>query len=121
MEKAFAKIEELADTLKEYADTLIESVKIDIVEKSSDVIANVMAGILIAIVSFSFIVFASMALSFGLGVWIGKTWAGFLLVACLYLLIGIVMWAARGRLIRLPIINTLIQKLFKKSEKYEED
>jgi len=116
MEKAFAKAEALADTIKEYVNTRIDSVKLNAAEKSSNVIANLMAGVIVAVVFLFFIGFASVALSFGLGEWIGKTWAGFLIVACLYLLIGIVVWAARGRIIRLPVMNALIQQLFKSDE-----
>lgn len=124
MEKAFARVEELADTIKDYVNTRIESVKLNAAEKTSAVIANVLAGIVVALVFFFFIIFASIALSFGLGEWIGKTWAGFLIVAFLYLLMGIIVWAARGKIIRMPIMNALIQQLFKNEEEdedYEKD
>lgn len=120
MEKTFARVEELADTIKEYVNTRIESVKINAAEKSSAVVANILAGMFVAAVFLFFIVFASVALSFGLGEWIGKTWAGFLIVAGLYLLLGIVVWAARGKLIRLPLMNAMIQQLFKKDEEGED-
>ena len=110
MEKAFAKVEEMADNIKEYINTRMESVKLSAAEKSSKILANAIAGVIVAIVFFFFIIFAGIALSFGLGEWIGKTWAGFLIVAILYLLIGIIAWVARGRLIRLPIMNALIQQ-----------
>ncbi|MEP7254674.1 MAG: phage holin family protein [Ferruginibacter sp.] len=112
MERAFAKIEELADTIKSYVNTRIESAKLTVAEKSSVIIANVAAGIVVAVVFFFFTIFAGIALSFGLGEWIGKTWAGFLIVAFLYLLTGIVIWKARGRIIRLPVMNALIKQLF---------
>lgn len=124
MENAFARVEELADTIKEYVNTRIESVKLSAAEKSSAVIANVLAGIIVAAVFLFFIIFASIALSFGLGEWIGKTWAGFLIVACLYLLTGMVVWVARGKIIRLPIMNALIQQLSgndEDNEDYEKD
>jgi protein-S-isoprenylcysteine O-methyltransferase Ste14 len=119
MEKAFAKVEELADTVKEYVNTRIESVKLNAAEKSSAIIANVLAAVIVALVFVFFIVFASIALSLVLGDWIGKEWAGFLIVACLYLLIGIIVWAARGRIIRLPVMNALIKQLFRDDD--EED
>ena len=112
MEKAFGKIEELADSVKEYINARIESVKLNAAEKSSVVIANILAGMVVAVVFFFFIIFAGTALAFGLGEWIGKTWAGFLIVASLYLLIGIIVWTARERIIRLPIMNALIKQLF---------
>jgi hypothetical protein len=119
MEKAFAKAEELADNVKEYFDTKIESVKLNAAEKSSYVIANLIAGTAALVVFVFFLVFGGMALSFGLGIWIGKTWAGFLIVAGFYLLVGIVVWTARGKIIRMPVMNALIQQLFKNDD--EED
>lgn len=119
MEKTFARVEELADTLKEYVNIRIESVKLNAAEKSSIVIANLIAGIIVAMVLLLFIIFASVALSYGLGEWIGKTWAGFLIVAGLYLIVGMGVWFARVKIIRLPIMNALIEQLFSKDD--EED
>lgn len=119
MEKVFAKTEELAENIKEYVNARIESVKLSAAEKSSAVIANVIAGLVVAGVFFFFIVFAGMSVAFLLGEWIGKTWAGFLIVAGLYLLIGIVVWSAREKIIRLPVMNALIKQLFRDED--EED
>ncbi|HEX2682615.1 MAG TPA: phage holin family protein [Ferruginibacter sp.] len=119
MEKVFAKTEELAQHIKDYVDTRIESVKLNAAEKSSAVIANVVAGLVVATVFFLFIIFAGIALSFALGGWMGNTWAGFLVVAGFYLLIGIVTWTARGKLIRFPLMNALIKQIF--SNEDEED
>jgi fatty acid desaturase len=116
MEKTFERVEELADTIKDYVNTRIDSVKLSAAEKTSAVIANVLAGIVVALVFFFVIIFASLALSFGLGAWIGKTWAGFLIVAGLYLFAGMIVWSARGRLIRMPIMNALIAQLFSHDE-----
>ena len=119
MEKVYAKIEELADNVKEYVNTRVESAKLTVAEKTSSVIANLVAGLVVAVVFLFFIIFSSIALSFGLGEWMGKTWAGFLVVAGLYLLIGIVVWTARERIIRLPLMNALIRQLFPSED--EED
>ena len=120
MEKTFARLEELADTVKEYVNTRIEAVKLSAAEKTSAVMANVLAGVVVALVFVFFVIFASVALSLGLGEWIGKTWAGFLIVAGLYLLIGIVVWMARGKLIRLPLMNAMIQQLSGNNEEEED-
>jgi uncharacterized RDD family membrane protein YckC len=120
MESAFAKMEELAGTIKDYADTRMEAVKLNIAEKSSAVMANIIAGVIVAVVFLFFFVFANIALAFGLGAWIGKTWAGFLIVAFLYLLTGIIVWFAREKIIRLPIMNSLIQQLFTNDDDEED-
>lgn len=116
MEKTFAKAEELIDSVKEYVNTRIESVKLSAAEKGSKIMANVIAGIIVAVILFLFIIFVGIALSFALAEWTGKTWLGFLIVAGLYLLIGIVIWAAREKLIRLPVMNALIKQLFSRDE-----
>jgi hypothetical protein len=119
MEKAFAKVEELADTVKDYVNTRIESVKLNTAEKTSAIIANLVAGLIVVSFFMLFFLFGSIALSFGLGEWIGKTWAGFLIVGGIYLLIGIVVWTARVKIIQLPVMNALIKQLF--GEEDEED
>lgn len=116
MERVFSKVEELADNAKEYVNTRIESLKLNAAEKSSVIVANGVARIVVAIVFLFFIALASIALSLVLGEWLGKIWAGFLVVGCFYLFLGIIIWFARGKLIRVPVMNALIQQLFKHDE-----
>ena len=112
MEKVFSKVEELADNAKEYINTRIESIKLNAAEKSSVIIANGVAKVVTAIFFLFFLGLASIALSFLVGEWIGRLWAGFLVVAGFYLLIGVIIWFARERLIRVPVMNALIHQLF---------
>lgn len=119
MEKAFAKMEELTDSVKEYVNTRIASVKLSVAEKSSALVANLVAGMLVAAVFLFFLIFAGIALALVLGEWTGKMWAGFLIVAGIYLLIGIIVWIAREKIIRLPVMNALIKQFFSTDD--EED
>lgn len=120
MEKTFEKAENLAGSIRDYVNTRIEYVKLTTAEKSAAVIANLIAGFIIAVFFIFFIVFVSISLSIGLGEWIGKPWAGFLIVAFIYLLVGVIVWAARGTIIQLPVMNALIQQLFTKDEEDQE-
>lgn len=119
MEKVFAKMEELTDSVKEYVNTRVESVKLSVAEKSSALVANLVAGMLVAAVFLFFLIFAGIALALVLGEWTGKMWAGFLIVAGIYLLIGIIVWIAREKIIRLPVMNAMIKQLFSNDD--EED
>ncbi len=116
MEKVLGKMEDLATSIKEYADLRIERAKLQLVEKTSAVMSNFAAGMVVIVVFLHFLIFSSVALSFGISDLIGKTWAGFLIVAILYLVIGIVIWSARIKIIRLPIMNALISQFFSKDE-----
>ncbi len=116
MEKTFAKAEELVDSVKEYINNRIDAVKLSAAEKASAIAANMLAGIFVALILFLFIIFGGVALALVLGVWLGKMWLGFLLVAGFYLLLAIIIWGARGRIIRLPVMNALIKQLFSTDE-----
>lgn len=116
MEKVFSKVEELAGSVKDYVNTRIEEIKLNAAEKSSSIIANAVGGIIVAVMLLFFLGLISIGLSIVLGEWIGRVWIGFVIVACLFLLLGIIAWAARGKLIRLPVMNALIQQLFKHDE-----
>jgi uncharacterized RDD family membrane protein YckC len=109
----------LAESVKEYLNARIELVKLNVAEKSSEAMANVIAGVFVALVFFLFILFAGIALSIGLGAWIGNRWLGFLIVSLLYLVICLIIWFARGKIIRLPIMNAIIKQLFRNDD--EED
>ena len=119
MEKTFAKVEELATNIKEYADSRIEEVKLQVAEKSTAIMANVISGIVVVIVFIFFIIFGSMALAVGLGVWIAKMWAGLLIVAFFYLIVGLLVWKSRVKFIQFPMMNSFISQLF--SNEHGED
>lgn len=120
MEETFARIEELAGNIKEYVNSRIDSVKLSIAEKSSKVISIVLASMIAVMVFIMFFFFLNIAVAYLLGEWIGRVWAGFLIVAGFYLVIGIVVWIAKERIFQVPIMNALIRQLFKNDE-HEED
>jgi uncharacterized membrane protein YcjF (UPF0283 family) len=119
MENAFARAEELAAAVKEYADTRIKELKLNAAEKASGIIANLVAGMAVVLLLLLCIVFASIALALLLGLWLQHTWAGFLMVAGLYLVFGIVIWFMRTKWIRLPFMNAMIGQFFKMDENEE--
>jgi hypothetical protein len=116
MENMFTKIEELISHIKEYADNRITNVKLSIAEKTSKLIAGLLAAIVVIFVLFFFVVFASIGLAYILSAWIGKMYAGFFIVAGLYLLAGIIIWIGKEKILRLPIMNAMIKKMFDKED-----
>ena len=121
MSKVFTKMEELASHAKDYINTKIDQVKLNTAEKTSSVLANIIAGRIVAKVFIFFLVFSSIAGAYALSGWIGETYAGFLIVAGFYLLTGFVVWLGKERIIRIPVMNSIIRQLFKNIEGNEED
>ena len=112
MEDTFAKAEQLAEHVREYINNRMDAVKLNTAEKSSKLAATVIASVVVGIFFFSFLFFASTALAFVFSRLTGELWLGFLIVAAIYLLLGIIVWLLRDRLLQLPIMNSLLQQLF---------
>ncbi len=119
MDNLFSKVEDLAASIKEYVNTRIDSLKLNAAEKGSKIAANGVASAFVGVFVLLSIGLGSIALSLLLGEWMGKTWAGFLVVAGFYLLISIIIWKAREKLVRRHIMNAIIQQLFREDEKHK--
>lgn len=116
MEKTFKNAEELTASVKEYLENRVDELKIGFVEKTSAIISNVLAGILIAVIFSFFVILGSIGLALWLGSELENAWLGFLLVAGFYLVFGLIVWLIRGTIIRRPVMNTLIRQLFKNDD-----
>jgi hypothetical protein len=114
MSNSFEKWEGLTDHVKEYINTRVELTKLQIAEKTSLVVSQVIAITIIALFFLLFLIFGSIAGAWVLSNWIGKPYSGFLIVAGIYLLLGIIVWIGRGRLLRFPIMNAIIRQMEKK-------
>jgi fatty acid desaturase len=116
MEETFVKVEEITDSLKEYVEVRVEEIRLKVAEKSSGLIANLMARIMVFIGLCLAVLFASVALAISLGNWWGSLGLGFLAVGGLYLVLAWVIWSLRESLIRIPMMNSILSHLTKKSE-----
>ena len=121
MSAEFNKFESLAEQLKAYVNTRVAQVKLSVAEKLSNVAATVIAMLLAALVFFLFLTLFSVAMALLIGEWLGSLWLGFLIVSGFVLLTGLIIWLAKDRLFRIPIMNALIEALFENEEDDEKD
>ncbi len=102
----------ILDQLKEYAETRIKLAKYQAIDKSTTLVAGIIADT-VAIIALVFaFIFFSFTLALLLAKLIGSYWIGFGCVTLLYLLIAIVIFKFKES-IEKPIINAFIRKLFK--------
>jgi len=116
MEETFDRVEDLADSLKEYVELRVEELRIKVAEQSSGLIANLVAKIMVMLAFSLALVFASIALGYALGAMWGKMWLGFLVVCGVYLFLGWAVWSLKEKLIRIPMMNSILQHLTKMGE-----
>src|ERR1044071_7917182 len=113
MEQEPSKIDQLIDHVEEYVKTRQELNKMIAAEKSGMIVSSLVSGIVLGLLFFFVFVFASIALSFGLAQLIGQTYAGFLVVAAFYLLIGVVLTVKKEKWLKSPVANAVVRNFFK--------
>ncbi|MEO7048187.1 MAG: hypothetical protein ABI091_23010 [Ferruginibacter sp.] len=64
----------------------------------------------------SFILFASIELANAISKLTAGFYWGFIIVAGIYFLLGIMLWKSKERLLNLPIMNAILRKLFNEEE-----
>ena len=116
MEKSIEKIEELAKNTSLYFKHHVSLIKLEAAEKTSKIMSNGISLIIISMIFFLFAFFFGLALAVMLQYFVGELYLALLIVAGFYGLIGVILWKFRNKLIRIPIMNSILHELFKDSE-----
>lgn len=111
---------DLADNIKKYVRLKIDLLKLDIVEKTSKLVSLLVITLVFFLLFLFFILFISMAFIFWFRDHVGQEWAGTLIMAGFYIVIGILVWIFRFRLFVNPVISRISKILFEKDDEEEE-
>jgi hypothetical protein len=103
----------LISNIKEYATIRKDLAFLTIAEKTSEAAAGVAAGGMLAFLAIFVFFFGSLTLGFYLSEVIGNSYSGFLIITGFYLLLALIVYFTKDNLIKKPIENGVIKKLFK--------
>lgn len=115
----FDKVEDLAQKVRDYFNTRISIVKLQFAAKTSRLLSNLIALLVVFLVIMLFVIFAGIAAALALSAWIGPLYSGFLIVSGIFLLSGILIWKKRESILRIPIMNSIINQLSPDDEEDE--
>ena len=107
-----AKIEELAESLKAYANTNFELLKCETAERTAVVGSGFISSLLVGLAGILFVFFISLELGFYISTRFGNNYSGFLIVAGFYFLLSFVLIIGRKKLLEKPIRDKIIQQIF---------
>jgi hypothetical protein len=109
MEDKATPIESLFETAEAYGKTSLNLIKLQAIDKASELISTVLSWIIVIIVVALFFIVLNIGIALWLGEILGKTYYGFFIVAGLYAVLAIIflVW------IRNPIKNSIISKMNK--------
>ena len=121
MENIATNIEKLYEKAENYTKTSIELVKLQAIDKISEIISSLAVVISIAFIVAIFTLF----LNIGVAIWIGDELnnmaLGFLIVSGFYALVGLIIFVGRKSLIRIPIDNIIVGTLLKEKNRTSDD
>jgi len=113
MEQEPTDIDILLSDAGDFIQTRTTLWKYKTIESLADVSGELVSGLgLIVIVSFVIILF-SIGFALLIGEWLGKSYYGFFVMGGFYVLLGLIIFAARRKWLKDPFSNMLIRKILK--------
>ena len=106
-------VENLFSHTKEYINTRVDILKLTAVDKGSNAVSTAAVYIGLAVISFFFLVFLSIGGALAISAALESSYAGFLIVAGIYLLLGVLLYAMQDKWVKTPIVNSIIKSFFK--------
>ncbi len=113
MEDKKILIESLYERAADYGKTSFELVKLQTLDKTSDIISSIIPHSIVFVLFASFMIFLNLGLAFWLGEILGKTFFGFFVIAGFYIIIGLILHFFMHQWIKGKIRNYIIKQFLK--------
>lgn len=113
-EKKEKTIEELVSDAKSYIDTRLDYVHLKSVEKGSKLFADLVTNTVVVVCFVLAFLLGTITLALYLAEVFGSMVAGFGCVAGIYLLLSIIVFLAKDKIIEKVLVNMFIRKYFNK-------
>ena len=106
-----SSLKTLLEQSHDYLETRIDLVKLKTIDKSSDVLSSAAAAIAILMAALFFILMLSVGTAIYLGYVLNNLYYGFFIMAGVYALLIIILYAGRKQWIKMPDYNSIIKKI----------
>ena len=106
------KIESVVQHLNDYFETRWKLFVLNSSDKASDILSSIASVFLIALSMMFVLLFLSISSALWIGHSLGNTSIGFLYVGLFYLVVTILLFFFRHTLIKIPVINKLLNSIY---------
>lgn len=110
-ESKTSSIESLFKKTGDYVETRIDLLKLQAVDKTSEVTSSFVSNIVIGVLGIMMLSIFNIGIAFYLGEVLGKVYYGFFLVSGFYLLLAVLLYVFRKDWLKGPVQDKMIQKL----------
>ena len=111
MESKPTNVEELFQKLREYAEVRLDLFKLKSINKISGFMSAVVTMIILITLFSAVLLCITIGAALLIGAWIGRAYYGFFIVGGIYLILGLVIYSMRDKLIKTKVSNKLIKEL----------
>lgn len=108
-------LERLFSDIKEYLNFQIKAVLTTVSKKGGDAVYVLVLAIALFMIGWFFLLIFSMGIAFGIAALLDSLFWGFMIVAGLYLLAGVLLWIGRDRVLKTPIVMMFLKFVDNKS------
>lgn len=111
MENDPTVVEELFYKLKDYVETTADLFKLKAINKVSGFTSTLIVSVVLIVLLFLILICISFGFALLIGVWLGQAFWGFFIMGILYLIIGLILFSKRNKILKEPISNKFIKEL----------
>lgn len=111
MENDPTAVEELFYKLKDYGETTVDLYKLKAINKVSGFTSTLIVSVILIILLFLIMICVSVGFALLIGLWLGHAFWGFFIMGVLYLIIGLILFSNRNKILKDPISNKFIKEL----------
>ena len=116
LKDAKEKVETTYQHVIDYAEARWNLIALDVSDKTANIVSSIIEGIILAVLGLFFLTFASIALALWLAELTGSAALGFLIVAALYAVVGLLVYMNSNKWLFLPLMNNFLKKLYRNQD-----
>lgn len=121
MEPLTNHFEAVYEKARNYTETSIELYKLNAIDVAADVASALVLRFALVLVVSIFTLFVNVAISLFIGNEIGNYYIGFLIVSGFYLIVALLIYFFKEKLVKTPISNLVITALLKNRRSKQKD
>ena len=111
MDEQSGLIESLIEKGEQYGKTTLELLKLKTLDKSADVVSNLVSWLIVFIFAVLFFLILNIGVALWLGELLGKSYYGFFVVSGFYALLALIFGIFRKQLIKDPVNNSIVEQV----------
>ncbi|MDP2338913.1 MAG: hypothetical protein Q8N05_21165 [Bacteroidota bacterium] len=108
-------IESLIEKGEQYGKTTLELLKLKTLDKSADVVSNLVSWLIVVIFAVLFFLILNIGVALWIGELLGKSYDGFFVVSGFYALLAIIFAIFRKQLIKRPVNNSIVTQVLEEA------